>query len=123
MAQVVHLNRANKRGVDIGYAYNFAMTLTSKGSPTNLTGSTFNMKVKKKKSEDTYLFELTNVEDLVTSGFYMPEPRKGIVYLQIMSTDTNITKGSYPYELYRTDPSGNSWLYMQGLIEFVEGAL
>ncbi len=108
--------------VNIGFDFSKTLTYTdSNKAAINITGFDFVMTVKDELGGSTILTLPIVVTNLLT-GFYIPSPSTGVLFMQISKADTAITGGAgvYPYEIVVTDPDTKENIYFQGTIEFFE---
>jgi len=109
--------------VNIGFDFSKVLTYTdSNGAAVNITGFDFVMTVKDTLGGSVIL-TLPIVGTNLLTGFYIPSPTTGILFLQISKADTTAITGGvgvYPYEIVVTDPDTKENIYFQGTIEFID---
>ena len=114
-----NLNCSNGFNVNCGFNYEFDVSIDGE----DFTGRTFHFKVKSKKSDTSYLLELTNTTDPSVSGVYIPAPASGSLSIVIKGSDSvAIEKQNAVYEFYYNDGSDDVLMF-SGRLEFVEGVL
>lgn len=90
------------------------------GDPINLAGQSFSMVIRDVNSISD-LLTLSVVGDATTTGFYIPDPVSGVVYLQIREEQTTaLGQGQRKYKITRTDASGDNHIFMYGIISFLD---
>ena len=113
------LTCSNGFQVDIGFNYTFDVSVDGE----DFTGRTFHFKVKSKKSDTSFLLELTNSVDTTTSGVYIADPTSGNLSIIILGSDSSsFERQTALYEFYYTE-GGEKTLMFSGTIEFNEGVL
>lgn len=109
--------------VNMGFDFSKTLTYTDPNNAAiNITGFDFVMTVKDVLGGSTIL-TLPIVATNLLTGFYIPSPSTGVLFMQIAKADTAaITGGAgvYPYEIVVTDPDTKENVYFQGTIQFYE---
>lgn len=115
-----HFSQSSCHNVFVGADFSREIAYRdSNGDPIDLTGQTFTMVIRDVNSS-VDLLTLTNVGDSNTTGFYIPTPNNGVLYLQIREEQTNaLGKGQRKYKITRTDASNDTHIFMYGTISFV----
>lgn len=102
-------NLTTYRGDD--YTLNLTFR-TSAGAVINITGYTIFMTV---KAEKTDLDAAALISKTVTNH---SDPTNGITAIALSSSDTNVTPGTYFYDIQMKDGAGKITTVMDGLITF-----
>jgi len=115
----INLTCGNGFNVNSGFNYQFNVSIEEE----DFTGRTFHFKVKSKKSDATYIFELTNTTDASVSGVYIPTPSSGTLTIVIKGSDSvSITSQNAVYEFYYND-GADDVLMFSGRLDFIAGVL
>jgi len=118
-----NFNSSTCTQVNTGFWYSRVMKYTDDSSNAiDLTGFSLSMTIKDALGGSTLLTLSSGVDDS-TTGFHIPDPTAGTIYMQITSIDSDMTGGNYPYEIVITDSSGKDQIFMQGYINFVDRGL
>lgn len=115
-----HFSQSSCNNVFIGADFSREIRYKdSGGDPVDLTSSTLYMVIRDINS-NVDLLTLGMVGDATTTGFYMPAPTTGVVYLQIREEQVAaFSQGECRYKITRTDASGDEHIFMYGIISFV----
>jgi hypothetical protein len=109
---------ADCTNVDVGHHYTRDLSVSGSTGITDLTTLEFVMVVKD-RLDGTILLTLNEVNDNLTTGFYIPAPTTGVIHMIITDTDsTAVGSGYFPYEMLQTDALGHSEIFMQGNLQF-----
>jgi len=109
---------ADCTNVDVGYHFTKDLSVSDSNGVTDLTNLEFVMVIKD-RLDGTTLLTLNEVNDELTTGFYIPNPTTGLIQMIITDTDSTTVGGGYfPYEMIQTDALSHSEIFMQGNIQF-----
>lgn len=123
MSRVNKFDFVGRYAADIGNTFKYQINYTDQdGEAIDLTGFTLEGAIKRRDSDTSDLISLPEVPDETSTGFYIADKATGIIVLRIIASDTAaVVEDRYVYDIVLTEPSGESFIFMSGKIEFNKG--